>query len=135
MGSMQLLPPELLCKVFSHLPLPSKLACRAVSRVWNGVASQSSQLWTGQQFNPSFYHKAKFFPHKGLKLCVRSNHGEVAGMLRKPCGGLFSNVEQITLFRSLCDGNLMVTRLMTVVTQMLDAGKFKMIKDTGRKLK
>ena len=49
-------------------------------------------------------------------------------MLRKPSDALFSNVEQITLLRSLCDGNLMVNRLMSMVTQMLDSGNLKMIK-------
>ena len=43
---------------------------------------------------------------KNRLLLLRSNHGEVAGMLLKSFV-LFSNVEQITLFRSLCDGNLM----------------------------
>ena len=81
-SSIRLLPPELLCIVFSYLPLSSRLSCRAVSTTWNQIASSQSSLWSG------------------LKLCVRSNHGDVARMLRRS-SALFSNLEQITLLREV----------------------------------
>ena len=60
------------------------------------------------------------FHFLGLKMLVRSKHGEVAEVLKKNSAP-FCNVEQITLLRSLCslcDGYLMARRLMTMVTQI-----------------
>ena len=138
------LPPELLCKIFSNLSISSKLACRAVSTTWNDIVSQSSELWPGEHLEPFsvlenilkflwylflflkvclyFHWKVlKKFHFLGLKMLVRSKHGEVAEVLRKNSAP-FCNVEQITLLRSLCSlcdaGHLMVRRLMTMVTQI-----------------
>ena len=137
MKDMLPLPPELLCILFSHPPdllaeLSPQLGMRSPAKVHN----------YGQFVHSPFSCFLSFYLHTKFLFVVHNKVWRCVSYLvmvrRQGCLGkalAYSLMWNKLLSSGLvCDGNLMVTRLMMVVTQMMDGGKLNDKIQSGRRL-